>query len=371
MRRIVQILAVVLLVGLLPLAGAAWDGRPLADYLAFPPRTVAVAPAPVAWPLVLVGALALVALLAPFLLRIARHAGALAGPPPVRPFPVWGWAALGLLALAWALAWGAFGGPEALRRHAFTPLWLGYIGAVNAWTHRRAGVCLLTHRPGTLAGLLVASLAFWWLFEYLNQFVRNWHYAGLTARGDLGYFLAASPPFATVLAAVLSTRDLLATFPRLAAGLGRAWRPPCLPRRVWSLGALLAGAAGLVAVGWRGEWFFPLLWLAPLLVMWAIQGLAGEPTLADDAGRGDWRPVWLAALAALACGGLWEMWNAGSLAHWQYSVPHVGALRVFEMPLLGYAGYLAFGLECVAAAGLVFGGHRRDLRLGLPATVGG
>ncbi len=47
------------------------------------------------------------------------------------------------------------------------------------------------------------------------------------------------------------------------------------------------------------------------------------------------------------------MWNYNSLAHWEYSVPFVQRFHVFEMPVLGFAGYLPFGLECAAVAGLL------------------
>jgi len=47
------------------------------------------------------------------------------------------------------------------------------------------------------------------------------------------------------------------------------------------------------------------------------------------------------------------MWNWKSLAHWEYSVPFVYRFPIFEMPILGYAGYLPFGLVCVAAAALI------------------
>ena len=52
------------------------------------------------------------------------------------------------------------------------------------------------------------------------------------------------------------------------------------------------------------------------------------------------------ASAALVCGFFWEMWNYWSEARWQYDIPYVGQFHVFEMPLLGYAGYLPFGLMC-------------------------
>jgi hypothetical protein len=43
------------------------------------------------------------------------------------------------------------------------------------------------------------------------------------------------------------------------------------------------------------------------------------------------------------------MWNFFSLAKWQYSIPYVHRFLVFEMPILGFAGYLPFGLECTVA----------------------
>jgi hypothetical protein len=96
-----------------------------------------------------------------------------------------------------------------------------------------------------------------------------------------------------------------------------------------------------------------MLWLAPLLVLAALpQLVVGESMLAPLA-RGDWRPLLLPALAALLCGLFWELWNWGSAAQWHYQVPYVQHFHVFEMPLLGYAGYLPFGLECALAADLV------------------
>jgi hypothetical protein len=53
------------------------------------------------------------------------------------------------------------------------------------------------------------------------------------------------------------------------------------------------------------------------------------------------------ALAALFCGLFWETWNFYSLAKWKYSVSFVHRFLIFEMPILGYAGYLPFGLECL------------------------
>ncbi len=33
---------------------------------------------------------------------------------------------------------------------------------------------------------------------------------------------------------------------------------------------------------------------------------------------------------------------------WVYAVPWVHAFQIWEMPLIGFAGYLPFGVECAA-----------------------
>ena len=60
----------------------------------------------------------------------------------------------------------------------------------------------------------------------------------------------------------------------------------------------------------------------------------------------------------------WKNWSTRddlkSLAHWEYAIPFVHRFQLFEMPLLGYAGYLPFGLECVAVAQFIFPERFRD-----------
>jgi hypothetical protein len=47
------------------------------------------------------------------------------------------------------------------------------------------------------------------------------------------------------------------------------------------------------------------------------------------------------------------MWNYYSYAKWIYTIPYVQRFEIFEMPLLGYAGYLPFGLACAVIAGMI------------------
>ncbi len=94
------------------------------------------------------------------------------------------------------------------------------------------------------------------------------------------------------------------------------------------------------------HFFFPALWVAPLFILFPILSWRHVRTPLTNLADGDWRGVVMLSLAALCCGFFWEMWNVYSSPKWHYSIPFVERFHLFEMPLLGYAGYLPFGLEC-------------------------
>jgi hypothetical protein len=342
MRAIFVLLLAAAVICAAPLLGLAAVGQEVAGYLAFPPRTRFV-PHPAferVW---------FVALSLPVAGAIALYWRALANARPRtadavsrRRFPWWGWVGVILMAASWWLAWHEGIVPPAYRRHVFTPLWLGYIVAMNALVSRRTGHALVTDRTALLLALFVVSAGFWWLFEYLNQFAGNWHYAGIASLGDWDYFVQATLPFSTVLPAVGSTWAWLGTLPRLDA----MKLPAIAGRAAFAWVALVAGVLSLAGIGLWPDVLFPMVWVAPLLILGGLQQLLFGESLFAALTRGDWRPVLVPALAGLFCGVLWELWNFGSLAKWHYSIPYVQRFHLFEMPLLGYAGYLPFGITC-------------------------
>jgi hypothetical protein len=56
------------------------------------------------------------------------------------------------------------------------------------------------------------------------------------------------------------------------------------------------------------------------------------------------------------------MWNFFSLAKWEYSIPFVHRYQIFKMPVLGYAGYLPFGLEIATIEKMMNGDGQYDGR---------
>ena len=347
-RAAITLLAGTAIVWVAPLLGLLAAGQPVRHYTVFPPHTRAVAHAPFEWSAFLLLSVPVIGAVALYVAAFVR-ASPQASVARAARFPWWGWLGLGLIAAGWILAWTEGLVPPGWRRHTFTPLWLGYVLTMNALVLRGTGRSPLTHRTTWFLALFPVSAAFWWLFEYLNQFVNNWYYTGTHARSEWDYFMQATLPFSTVLPAIASTLAWLRQFPRIEA----LALPPIQVSRVLAWLALATGIAALAAMGVSPELFYATLWIGPPLVLASLQQIVFGETLLAPLARGDWRPLLQPALAALICGFFWEMWNYGGLAQWHYSIPYAQRFHVFEMPLLGYAGYLPFGLMCALVLDLV------------------
>jgi len=216
----------------------------------------------------------------------------------------------------------------------------------------RKGDSLLTRSPRRYVGLFLVSVPAWWLFEALNIQTGNWVYQGAEYFTPAQFAILASINFSTVIPAVFGTAELASTF-----GWLRHMGPgPRIPKS----GPVLLG---FFVVGWLmlallmiwPRQFFPFIWLGPYFVLEPINVWMGHQSLATTVDRNDWRPVLALWVGVLICGFFWEFWNFYSYPKWVYHVPYLGFLHVFEMPLLGYGGYLPFSLELFAIYQFVVG----------------
>ena len=379
-RRLVQYFALAAMVLGVPLICAWLGGRRelLEGVCAFPPRTEdwGINPTklwnmrrPFSWPVFIAMAGFILAAVAPFARRIALGAATMkphTAPATHSRFPWFGWAGLALCAGGWWLAWNRFAWCAWFQPHTFLPLWAGYILVMNALCVQRSGQCLMTSHPGPYAMLFPASAAFWWFFEYLNRYVWNWYYQGVEGMGAAEYAFFATCSFATVLPAVTATAAWLGTFRPLADERLCGFARFNIRSKAGVIGLMLAAAIGLTGIVFCPDKTYPLLWISPLAMFLAVHVLMGSETVLDDLALGDWRLVVRFALASLICGLFWEMWNWHSYAKWIYAVPYVHAFQVFEMPALGFAGYLPFGLECAAVAAWILpalAGHHARKRM--------
>jgi hypothetical protein len=255
-------------------------------------------------------------------------------------------AGLVLISTWWVIAWNDFG---RLSDFYFFPLWLGYILTVDGLVLARTGTSPLTRSAWHYVVLFVISAPFWWSFEAINEALHNWNYLVPPTYGWFGRWVLGSLSFATVIPAVLTTAELVASFGR------RHWRRALVidPGRRGLIAIHLAGWAMLAAMLVWPEYLFPLCWISVFLILDPLARFLGRTTVSSYAARGDWRPIFNLAAAGLVCGWFWEMWNIYSMPKWVYTVPHVDFLKVWEMPVLGYGGYVPFAFEILAYYALV------------------
>jgi hypothetical protein len=102
------------------------------------------------------------------------------------------------------------------------------------------------------------------------------------------------------------------------------------------------------------------MWVSLFFVISPINLWLGRPSILSFTAGRDWRIVMLMFAATLVCGFFWELWNIYSWPKWIYTFPFLNGMKIFEMPLAGYLGYLPFGLEIWAMTTLVFPSFIRD-----------
>ena len=232
--------------------------------------------------------------------------------------------------------------------------WAPFLVALGAVARVRAGYRLTFRRAVDLG---IFSTTFWLVFECLNVRLHDWSYLGVPASLPLrwtGYALS----FATVVPGLLLAAHAIAgrraDAPAAAGGghaafgeVGSGFRGP----RAQGRGPIqaLAGTALLALPMIWPTIFFPLVWLAFILLLDPIVEWRGAHSLIDDwrAGRFRWTVGLL--LGGLICGLFWEACNYAAGGKWVYHLPALGFLKVFEMPILGFLGFPPFALEAYAA----------------------
>jgi len=236
--------------------------------------------------------------------------------------------------------------------HWFTPIiWTFYILFVDALAHKIRGRSLLVDDRREFLIIAVISVANWWLFELYNapRFWKSdlelwWHYHNMTGNLFLrrfGYDWA----FATISTAMFETAELFGATLFSAQAKRRPINvSPSVMRVMIGIGLVAALLPLFVISGW----FAPLVWLSYVFLVDPVNAMSGRPSIIGDIKTGEWRRLSSLLAAGGVCGLLWEFWNYWALTKWTYTVPYFGAIRIFEMPVLGYFGFLPFAIECWA-----------------------
>jgi hypothetical protein len=256
------------------------------------------------------------------------------------PFPFYGWLGFAALVCAEVLMF----------RHVqpvatyFTPTaWSSYILIADAAVLAITGRSRLNDAPFVLGRIALLSIPLWLIFEAYNFRLQNWEYVGVPhqwAAALLGYGWS----FATIFPAIFETSDLIqAILPPL----------PGKPRQISRFAEIvltIIGAACLIVPivlpRHIGSYLFGLLWIGFVLLLDPLNHWLGLPSFLGDSSEGFRRRAYGFFLAGWVCGWLWEFWNYWAAAKWHYTFPLMQHAKIFEMPAVGFLGFLPFPLEC-------------------------
>ncbi len=230
---------------------------------------------------------------------------------------------------------------EPVTTYFYSLIWWSYIVMIDGIIYRVRGNSMIINRTRQFFSLIPWSVLIWLIFEGFNLVLKNWHYVGVPKEIYFrwpGYFVA----YGTVLPAILETRDLLSTL-----GLFEKSRGPRLPVQAsWYRPLIVAGTLCLILPLLFPRFCFPLVWLGFIFLLEPFNHRTGRQSLLSNLKEGVTGNLYQFLLSGMICGLLWEFWNFWAKAKWIYTVPWVGDIKLFEMPVLGFFGFPPFALEC-------------------------
>jgi hypothetical protein len=227
----------------------------------------------------------------------------------------------------------------------FTPIqWTGLILFLDGWKKARRGTSLLSTYPVEFLFLCLISIPSWLVFEWYNVYLQNWRYIELPDSLWVRY-TGYAWAFATISPGMFMIYDTLNDY---IPGRDPEHRPRLNDVVFWCF-VIFGAACLIVPVIWPSTWMTPLVWVGFAFFLDPINGrYFGERSILAEFFTGHFRSMPLFFLAGLISGLLWEFWNYWALAKWEYDVPYLGHIKLFEMPVLGFLGFMPFIIESFA-----------------------
>lgn len=217
---------------------------------------------------------------------------------------------------------------------------------------------MFNNAPQELVAIGVASVSGWLIFEYLNFFVLEyWYYPkGGLLKDDVfcTYAIFAS---SALLPLCFEWYSLFNSFPRFVNKYKHG--PKISLSKSFQVILIILAYIALFLMSFYPTYLCPVIWISPLIIITVGLDLLDIWTPFTPIKKGNWTPVLFMALTYLVEGFLLEGQNYLSAGHangmpeteypgyWMYNVPFVNRFHVFEMPVVGFYGYLPFGIYCL------------------------
>lgn len=259
-------------------------------------------------------------------------------------FPTYGY--LGLLLIAFAEGTMIFGW-EALSTWVTPVTWTGYILFMDAVVFRRKGGSLMVSHTRAFLVMLPLSVGFWLIFEGYNLFLDNWHYIHLPERRWVRY-LGCTWSFATIMPAIFETAEFIEDLRLFGRSSGR--RMSITHRLLYTFVpiGIVCLILPVVVPPAVAHYMAALVWAGFIFLLDPLNYLLGGESILRDWEQGQYGRFWSLMLSGLVCGLLWEFWNFWAHTKWVYTIPILGHIKLFEMPVVGFLGFPPFAVEFFA-----------------------
>lgn len=148
--------------------------------------------------------------------------------------------------------------------------------------------------------------------------------------------------FATIWPAILETKELVLTINIFNKTTIKA---KAISKRILYYSIALGVIFLLIPIIFPSRYLAILIWTGFILLLDPINYLNGEKSILKEIESGSLNTFLSLFLTGLWCGLLWEFWNYWAIGKWIYTLPILGHIKIFEMPVLGYLGFLVFAVE--------------------------
>lgn len=228
----------------------------------------------------------------------------------------------------------------------FTPIvWTGYILLIDALLNKMKGQSYLMNRRKEFLFMLPVSLGCWLIFEAYNLHLRNWQYINLPENMFV-QMIGCVWSFITIFPGILLTSDVidgLQLFDRIKLKKFVISRKTLM---IWIIIGALFLILPLILPILYAKYLFALVWMGFVFLLDPINSFVGEHSLFIDLREGKINKLLSLFLSGIICGLLWEFWNYWAMTKWVYTVPFLQEPKLFEMPIVGFLGFLPFAVEC-------------------------
>ena len=243
----------------------------------------------------------------------------------------------------------------------FFPAWLGFILFFDALVYKIQRKSFLMNNWKGFFFLAALSVIVWWVYELINIKAGNWSYNMVFGWQALASVLRKSLYFATVIPAVFEVAEFFKSF---------HWFDKIHLKHKHTISKqflrfiIFLGVLSIVLPLLWSTIFYPLIWFSFFLLLDPINYVHKEPSLIKHLQDKKLLIPIILTVAGLVCGLFWEFWNFWAVTKWYYHIPIFGFWKIFEMPLLGYLGYIPFAWSLYSIYHFVYAlwyKHKKDI----------